>query len=233
MTLEETAAQTPELESLTEESFTRGLMVLANLDSDLARILETLGSPPIWSREPGFATLLCIILEQQVSVAAARAVFNRLCAVVVTLTPENFLILDDAQLKGIGFSRQKILYCRGLAQAMPTAGCAYATHQLDLTKLETMDETVIRTELKRLKGIGDWTVDIYLLMALQRPDVFPKGDLAIAIAFQKLKNLAMRPTPVQLEAMTQHWRPWRAVAARLLWHYYLSNATAKSVTVSQ
>jgi len=215
--------QTPELESLTPESLTRGLMVLANLDSDLAWILETLGPPPMWKREPGFATLLCIILEQQVSVAAARAVFTRLCGVVVTLTPENFLVLDDVQLRAIGFSRQKILYCRGLADAMPTAGKAYATGQLELTKLETMDETTIRTELKRLKGIGDWTVDIYLLMALQRPDVFPKGDLAIAIALQKLKNLATRPTPAQLEAMTQHWRPWRAVAARLLWHYYLSN----------
>ncbi|MCW5313974.1 DNA-3-methyladenine glycosylase 2 family protein [Nostoc sp. KVJ3] len=216
--------QTPELESLTEESLSRGLMVLANLDRDLARILETLGSPPIWSREPGFATLLCIILEQQVSLAAARAVFNRLSGVLVPLTPENFLTLDDAQLKGIGFSRQKILYCRGLANTI-------ATGQLDLSKLETMDEVTIRTELKRLKGIGDWTVDIYLLMALQRPDVFPKGDLAIAIAFQKLKNLATRPTPVQLEAMTQHWRPWRAIGARLLWHYYLSNANGKSVTV--
>ncbi|MEH1781720.1 MAG: DNA-3-methyladenine glycosylase 2 family protein [Nostoc sp.] len=220
MTLEETAAQqTPELESLTEESLTRGLMVLANLDSDLAWILETLGPPPIWSREPGFATLLCIILEQQVSLAAAKAVFTRLCGVVVTLTPENFLTLDDAQLKGIGFSRQKILYCRGLANAI-------ATGQLDLTKLEGMDETTIRTELKRLKGIGDWTVDIYLLMALQRPNVFPKGDLAIAIALQRLKKLATRPTPAQLEAITQHWRPWRAVAARLLWHYYLSNTNS-------
>ncbi|MEH2076390.1 MAG: DNA-3-methyladenine glycosylase 2 family protein [Nostoc sp.] len=208
--------QTPELESLTEESLTRGLMVLANLDSDLARILDKLGPPPMWQREPGFATLLCIILEQQVSLAAAKAIFNRLSGIVVTLTPENFLTLDDVQLKGIGFSRQKILYCRGLADGLVTG-------QLELSKLETMDETTIRTELKRLKGIGDWTVDIYLLMALQRPDVFPKGDLAIAIAFQKLKNLATRPTPAQLEAMTQHWRPWRAVAARLLWHYYLSN----------
>ena len=216
--------QTPKLESLTEESLTRGLLVLANLDSDLARILETLGPPPMWQREPGFATLLCIILEQQVSVAAARAVFTRLCAVVVTLTPENFLVLDDVELRGIGFSRQKILYCRGLAQAIVTG-------QLELTKLETMDETTIRTELKRLKGIGDWTVDIYLLMALQRPDVFPKGDLAIAIALQKLKNLAARPTPIQLEAIAQIWQPWRAIAARLLWHYYLSNANTKSVTV--
>jgi len=92
-----------------------------------------------------------------------------------------------------------------------------------------MDETAIRTQLKRLKGIGDWTVDIYLLMALQRPDVFPKGDLALAIALQKLKNLETRPTPTQLEAMTLHWRPWRAIAARLLWHYYLSNANSNKL----
>ncbi len=216
--------QIPKVESLTQENFTRGLMVLADLDRDLAQILETLGSPPIWSREPGFATLVCIILEQQVSLAAAKAVFTRLCGVVVTLTPENFLTLDDVQLRQIGFSRQKILYSRGLANAI-------ATGQLDLSQLSRMDETAIRTELKRLKGIGDWTVDIYLLMALQRPDVFPKGDLALAIALQKLKGLATRPTPAELEAMTQHWRPWRAIAARLLWHYYLSNANSKSVTV--
>ncbi|MDZ8187485.1 MAG: DNA-3-methyladenine glycosylase [Nostoc sp. ChiSLP02] len=216
--------QRPEIESLTEENLTRGLIVLANLDKDLARILEALGPPPIWHREPGFPTLVRIILEQQVSLAAALAVFTRLCSVVPTLTPENFLTLDDAQLKVIGFSRQKILYCRGLANAI-------ASGQLDLSKLSTMDDTAIRTELKRLKGIGDWTVDIYLLMALQRPDVFPKGDLGLAIALQKLKGLATRPTPAELEAMTQHWSPWRAIGARLLWHYYLSNANSKSVIV--
>lgn len=218
--------ETVELELLTKESIARGLIVLANIDSDLGRIVETLGNPPMWEREAGFSTLLRIILEQQVSLAAARAVFNRLCALVVPLTPENFLTLDDAQLKTIGFSRQKTLYCRGLAEAI-TSG------QLDLTQLEKMDEITIRTELKQLKGIGDWTVDIYLLVALQHPDVFPKGDLGLAIATQKLKGLTTRPTPVQLEAIAENWRPWRAVAARLLWHYYLSNANGKSVTVYQ
>ncbi|RCJ40244.1 hypothetical protein A6770_10920 [Nostoc minutum NIES-26] len=218
--------ETVELKLLTQESLTRGLIALAKLDSDLAHILETLGNPPMWEREAGFPTLLRIILEQQVSLAAARAVFNRLCGIVIPLTPENFLILDDVQLKTIGFSRQKILYCRGIADAI-TSG------QLDLTKLETMDETTIRSELKRLKGIGDWTVDIYLLMALQHPDVFPKGDLGLLIATQKLKKLAARPTPAELEAIAENWRPWRAVAARLLWHYYLSNANGKSVTVYQ
>ena len=207
--------QTTELQLLTKESLTHGLMVLATQDSDLARILERLGPPPMWEREAGFPTLVRIILEQQVSLAAAKAVFSRLCGVVVPLTPENFLTLEDIELKNIGFSRQKIVYCRGLADAIMSG-------QLDLTKLEKMDETTIRTELKRIKGIGDWTVDIYLLMALQHPDVFPKNDLGLLIAAQKLKGLTTRPTPAQLEAIAQNWRPWRAVAARLLWHYYLS-----------
>jgi DNA-3-methyladenine glycosylase II len=210
------------LEPLTQETLTRGLMVLASRDSDFAQILETLGSPPLWERKAGFSTLLRIILEQQVSLAAAKAVFDRLCGVVIPLTPENFLTLDDVQLKAIGFSRQKIVYGRGLASAIMNG-------QLDLTQLETMDETVIRTELKRIKGIGDWTADIYLLMALQRPDVFPKGDLALAIAFQKLKGLATRPTPEELETIAESWRPWRAVAARILWHYYLNNSTRQSI----
>jgi DNA-3-methyladenine glycosylase II len=203
-----------------QESLARGLMELANCDRDFARVLETLGSPAIWKREPGFPTLLRIILEQQVSLAAANAVFHRLCDVVVPLTPENLLKLDDVQFKEIGFSRQKTAYGRALADAI-------AIGQLDLTQLETMDDATIRTELKRIKGIGDWTVDIYLLMALQRSDVFPKGDLALAIALQKLRGLEVRPTPEELEAIAENWRPWRAVAARILWHYYLNHPNRK------
>ncbi|GAB1540058.1 DNA-3-methyladenine glycosylase [Scytonema sp. NUACC21] len=208
------------LECLSQESFLSGLMELANRDRDFAHILETFGTPPIWSREPGFPTLLRIILEQQVSLAAARAVFERLCLLVVPLTPENFLTFNDLQLKEIGFSRQKTVYCYALANAIVNG-------QLDLTQLETLDETAIRTELKRIKGIGDWTVDIYLLMALQYPDVFPKGDLGLAIALQKIKGLTARPTPDELEAIAESWRPWRAVATRILWHYYLESRKSK------
>ncbi|MDZ8056442.1 MAG: DNA-3-methyladenine glycosylase family protein [Aulosira sp. ZfuVER01] len=220
MRIQETFLQISEIESLTHETFIHALMVLANLDKDFAQILETFGPPLMWERETGFPTLLRIILEQQVSLAAARAVFTRLCNLIQPLTPENFLTLDDGQLKEIGFSRQKMLYCRELANAI-------LNDRLDLVQLETMDETTIRTELKRIKGIGDWTVDIYLLMALQRPDVFPKGDLGVIIAVQKLKGLTTRPTPTEIEAIAQHWRPWRAVATRILWHYYLSDITVK------
>jgi DNA-3-methyladenine glycosylase II len=203
---------------LTEENLAIAVQELALVDADLAKIFQELGTPPIWSREAGFSGLLQIILEQQVSLASAKAVFERLQKIVTPLTPLTFLALEDIELRAIGFSRQKSLYGRGLATAI-------ATGQLDLTKLATMDENAIRTELKRLKGIGDWTVDIYLLMALQRPDVFPKGDLALAIATQKLKGLSVRPTPLELEVIAQSWRPWRAVAARLLWHYYLDRLT--------
>jgi DNA-3-methyladenine glycosylase II len=215
MTKNNLKANNSQLNRLTEENFTRALKELASLDRDLASILEKLGNPPNWTREAGFTGLIQIILEQQVSLAAAKAVFERLHKTVVPLTPENFLLLDETQLKDIGFSRQKTQYSRGLANAI-------ATGDLDLIKLETLDEIAIRSQLKQLKGIGDWTVDIYLLMAMQRPDVFPKGDLALAIATQKLKGLATRPTPQELEIIAQNWRPWRAVAARILWHYYLS-----------
>ncbi|QLE59197.1 DNA-3-methyladenine glycosylase [Nostoc sp. TCL26-01] len=196
-------------------------IALANLDSDLARILETFGTPPLWKREPGFPTLIQIILEQQVSLASAKAVFNRLSEIVVPLVPENFLTFNDTQLKTIGFSRQKSLYCRGLAEAIVNG-------DLDLNQLLTMEEPAIRTQLKRLKGIGDWTVDIYLLMALQHPDAFPKGDLGLAIATQQIKGLATRPTPKELEAIAQNWQPWRGVATRILWHYYLATSRTRN-----
>ncbi|BCL33676.1 DNA-3-methyladenine glycosylase family protein [Nostoc sp. MS1] len=214
-----------ELELLTPASFKDALTVLANLDNDLARVLETLGPPPMWKREAGFATLVKIILEQQVSLAAAKAVFNRLSEIVKPLTPENFLTFDDSQLRLIGFSRQKSLYCRGLAESIVKG-------ELDLGNLAAMDDNVIRSQLKRIKGIGDWTVDIYLLMALQHRDAFPRGDLGLIIAAQQLKGLATRPTPIQLEAIAENWRPWRAVAARILWHYYL-NTQGKTITVYQ
>lgn len=212
--------QTPEILSLNPEIFHYALTFLAKSDSDFAEIMTKFGKPPLWERATGFPTLLQIILEQQVSLAAAKAVFNRLCNLVQPLTPENFLLLEDIVLRNIGFSRQKTLYCRELASAIVQG-------QLDLSELEIMEEMKIRSELKRIKGIGDWTVDIYLLMALLRPDVFPKGDLGIAIALQKLKGLTTRPTPTQIEAISQQWRPWRAVATRILWHYYLSAITVK------
>ena len=211
---EPSAARTPA--SLTEETFEAGLQVLCDRDPDLAQILTKLGPPPMWAREPGFPTLIHIILEQQVSLASAKAAYDRLLATASPLTPAHFLELDDVALKTIGFSRQKTAYGRELAQAIISGS-------LDLAELKDMDDAAVRSELIKVKGIGPWTVDIYLLMALRRPDVWPIGDLALASAAQGVKRLPTRPTPEELDALGAGWRPWRAVAARLLWHYYLSN----------
>lgn len=174
----------------------------------------------MWAREPGFPTLLYIILEQQVSLASARAAFDRLRAAVAPLTPQGFLELDDAALKVIGFSRQKAGYGRHLARAILEG-------RLDLAALSAREDALVRSELTRIKGIGPWTADIYLLMALRRPDVWPVDDLALAAAVQRVKGLDRRPTPEELEEVGSAWQPWRAVAARLLWHYYLSEPSGR------
>ena len=202
-------------ETLTTETLVHGLHVLAGRDPDLGEILHTLGPPPLWAREPGFPTLLHIILEQQVSLASARAAFDRLRAAVDPLTPERFLELDDDHLKTIGFSRQKTRYGRHLAQAILDG-------QLDLEAFQCWDDTAVHDRLLQLKGIGPWTADIYLLMALCRPDIWPVGDLALVTAVQEIKHLAQRPGAQEMETIAAAWRPWRAVAARLLWHHYLS-----------
>jgi len=204
---------------LTEQTLAQGLQYLSARDSDLAQILRDLGAPPMWSREPGFPTLIHIILEQQVSLASAQAAFNRLVAAISPLTPQRFLQLDDAALKTIGFSRQKTAYGRHLAESILEG-------RLDLDGLNALDDTAARSALLQLKGVGPWTADIYLLMALRRPDIWPSGDLALATAVQMVKRLPDRPSAEQLHAIGQAWQPWRAVAARVLWHYYLSQRVA-------
>jgi DNA-3-methyladenine glycosylase II len=188
-------------------------------DPDLARVISSLGPPPMWAREPGFPTLIHIILEQQVSLASARAAFDRLLAAAVPLTPQRLLEFDDATLKAIGFSRQKMGYSRLLAQAVLQG-------QLDLEALHSMPDADVRSALVQLKGIGPWSADIYLLMALRRRDVWPNGDLALITALQRVKRLPARPTQMLFDEYGEAWRPWRAVAARVLWHYYLSGSPA-------
>jgi DNA-3-methyladenine glycosylase II len=202
--------------ALDEEKLVAACRELAARDEDLAFIFHNFGKPPLWAREPGFASLVHIILEQQVSVASAKSAFGKLVKYIEILTPESFLKLNDAELKEIGFSRQKIGYARGLTQAILEG-------KIDLKTLESLPDADIKAELKKLKGIGDWTVDIYLLMALLRPDVMPKGDLALHIAWQKLKNLELRPSSDEFLSTAQKWKPLRAVAARLLWHFYLNS----------
>jgi DNA-3-methyladenine glycosylase II len=210
---------------LDEIVFQSSVRELAIRDSDLARVIETYGAPPLWVREPGFPSLVYIILEQQVSLASARAAFQRLRAAANPLTPARFLKLSDAQLKQIGFSRQKTLYTRLLAESL-------VKRHLDLNDLHELSDDAARKFLIAFKGIGAWTADIYLLSALRRPDIWPIGDLALAVAVQEVKRLRSRPSPERLEKLSQLWRPHRAVAARLFWHAYLSKRGQNSVTIS-
>jgi DNA-3-methyladenine glycosylase II len=188
---------------------------LARREPAFAAVLERLGAPPLWDREPGFPTLVHIILEQQVSLASARSAFERLKAALPELTPAAFQTLDDAQLLAIGFSRQKSGYCRGLAREILEG-------RIDLDGLAECEDGEVRAALIALKGIGPWTAEIYLLMALLRPDTWPLGDLALASAAKEVFGLNAVPSYPALAQMAEAWRPHRAVAARLLWHHYLS-----------
>jgi len=210
---------------LNETVFSQGVRLLAGRDAHLAEVVEKHGQPPLWVREPGFPTLVYIILEQQVSLASAKAAFDRLKFAVHPLTPGRFLKLTDSELLRIGFSRQKTLYTRLLAESL-------ARGYFDLRDLHHLQDDAARKMLVAFKGIGKWTVDIYLLSALRRPDIWPTGDLALAAAVQEVKRLRRRPSPERLEKMSEPWRPWRAVAARLFWHHYLSKRGQRTSEIS-
>jgi len=205
---------------MTEKDLLSASEILAERDPDLARVIDRIGPPPMWDREPGFPTLVHIILEQQVSLASAKAAFDKLVARIAPLEPASFLKLEDPELKAIGFSGQKGRYCRELAKAV-------LGDSLDLDGLASLADDQVRAELTKVTGIGRWTADIYLLMALGRSDVWPRGDLALLKAVRDLKGLAEPPTEVEFEALGDPWRPWRSVAARMLWNHYLNPPTAR------
>jgi DNA-3-methyladenine glycosylase II len=219
-------AENGSLPTFLDEAVFRGAVnELSKRDLDLARVLETYGPPPFWTRQPGFPSLLYIILEQQVSLASARALYNKLEQAVRPLTPGRFLKLTETQMRALGFSRQKAHYTRLLAEAIQR-------RKFKLEGLHELEDQLAREQLIALKGVGNWTADIYLLSALRRPDIWPIGDLALATAVQEVKRLRQRPSPERLEKMSQPWRPWRAVAARLFWHAYLCKRGQRSATIS-
>jgi len=203
------------LATLSQESFLLGVSALGARDADLAHVVATHGSPPFWTHAPGFPGLVLAILAQQVSLESAQAAFAKLEMAIGSINPEGFLSLEDDALRAIGFSRQKASYVRGIARSM-VAG------ELDLQNLESMDDEEARRRLLRVRGIGVWTADTYLLFALRRPDAWPSGDLALAKAVQVVKQLPTAPGSDEVDAIADDWRPWRAVAARILWHHYLS-----------
>jgi DNA-3-methyladenine glycosylase II len=200
---------------LDERSFATAVAELCAGDPDLAAIVERHGVPEFWAREPGFATLVLLILEQQVSLASARAAYDRLAHRLGGLTPRGVLASTDAELRADGFSRQKNRYVRALAAAIEDGW-------LDLDAVAEFGDVEVRQALVALPGIGPWTAEVYLLSALRRPDTWPTGDIALQEGARRAKRLERRPSPEELEAIGESWRPNRASAARLLWHLYLS-----------
>ena len=189
---------------------------LIEIDPDFGTVVERFGYSPHFGREPGFPSLMLIILEQQVSLASARAAYNKLVARLDgDLRPETFLTLDDSELKTAGFSRQKTRYGRELASAI-----LHGT--LDLNSLAQLPDEDVQTELIKIKGIGVWTANIYLMMCLNRSDIWPRGDIALEEAIKQIKGLDKRPKKEKFDAWGEKWRPYRSVAAHLLWHHYLS-----------
>ena len=201
--------------ALNRATLAAGVRALAARDADLAALAAKNGLPPMWARRPGFQTLIHIVLEQQVSIAAARTLFRRVSAEIGGMTPDRVAERGILGLHRLGITRQKASYCHALALAVLDGS-------FSLTRVARSDDPAGRASLLALRGIGPWSADIYYLMALRRPDIWPIGDLALAIALQEVKRLRRRPDTERQLAMSAAWAPWRSVAARLLWHYYLS-----------
>jgi DNA-3-methyladenine glycosylase II len=193
---------------------------LCKRDPQLRSIVEAHGFPPLWTRIASFETLIHIILEQQVSLASARAALEKLKQRLGSITAKKLLALSDDELRACYFSRQKTAYAKCLAHAI-------VNKEIDLKNLATLGEPELRQRLKAIKGIGDWTVDVYLLFCLQRTDVFPLGDLAMVSALREIKQLPKSAKREKLLALAEPWRPYRSIATMLLWHYYIQKRGIK------
>ncbi len=206
--------------TFTKENFHSLCNKLTGADKHLRSIVKQYGYPPLWRKTASFQTLIHIILEQQVSLASARAALNKLKERLGTVTPKKLLELTDKELRTCYFSRQKTGYAKCLAQAI-------ISRQIKLKNLSVLDDAEIRQQLKTIKGIGDWTVDVYLLFALQRTDVFPLGDLAMISALKEVKQLPKETRKEELLKLSEPWRPYRSVASMMLWHYYIQKRKIK------
>lgn len=187
---------------------------LAKKDADLKAVIDTYGYPPFWNRKPDFETLIHIILEQQVSLASAKAALRKLKEKLDKVTPGRLAALTDAELKACYFSRQKIVYARSLAAAI-------LNKELSIADLPALPDEAIRSSLTRIKGIGNWTVDVYLMMVLHRNDLFPAGDIALVNSVKYLKQLPAHTSKEEILFMAEAWKPHRTVAAFLCWYAYL------------
>lgn len=201
---------------LTPETLTLGLRHLTAQAPMLGELVDNYGVPPLWQRPPGFASLLYIILEQQVSLASARATYQKLQAELGEVTPEVIQAMSTDALRACHFSRQKSAYAKHLATEI-------LDHGLDLDALSTLGDEAVRARLTQVKGIGSWTANMYLLLCLRRPDIFPAGDLAVVKVLKELDLVAADADKEALLAAAEPFRPHRSALTFLLWHKYLED----------
>ena len=189
-------------------------------------VYRGVGEPPFWARRPGFSTLIRIILEQQVSLTSAQATFRRLAVHLGGVNALSIAALRVDGLRRLGLTRQKAAYCHGLAQRVLDGS-------LDLGSVARGPDVAGRSALAAVPGLGPWSIDIYYLMALRRPDVWPQGDLALASALREIKRLRAHPSDTRQQLIANSWSPWRSIAARMLWAYYLAGRSALRPTAEQ
>lgn len=200
--------------SLTRQTLLGAVDELCGKDRQLEQVVDRVGTPPLWARRPGFRTLVLIILEQQVSLASARATFARLQKAAGPITPGRITSMSQGELRDLGVTRQKSAYIYDLAHLIETG-------DVDLGGMSRRSDQQVRESMLDIRGVGPWTAGIYLMMALRRPDIWPPGDIALAESMRKIKNLKTRPGTQRQLHIANSWRPWRSVAARILWHAYL------------
>jgi DNA-3-methyladenine glycosylase II len=203
-----------------KENFRRLCLKLARQDASLAAIIREYGHPPMWVRPATFQSLILFILEQQVSLAAAYAAFKKLRNKIGYVTPEKILVMTDKELRDCYFSRQKIIYARELANAVKSK-------HLNLKRLASLPDEQVREQLIKIKGIGHWTVDVYLMHCLQRSDLFPLGDIALVNSLKEVKGLAKGISKEEMLKIAEPWRPYRTIASMILWHSYIKKRKIK------
>jgi DNA-3-methyladenine glycosylase II len=195
---------------------------LARKDRELKGIIREYGYPPMWTRPATFQTLILTILEQQVSLAAAYAAFKKLREKIGYVTPAKILAMTDEEMRAVYFTRQKMGYARELARAIQS-------RKLVLIQLAGLPDEEVRARMIQLKGIGHWTIDVYLMHALQRTDLFPLGDIALVNSLKLIKQLPSHATKEEMLSVAEAWRPNRTIAAMLLWHAYIQR---KGIVIS-
>lgn len=208
------------IQTFSADSFQTYCDLLSKKDKHLKGIIQEHGYPPMWTRKQGFETLILTILEQQVSLAAAFAAYKKLKAKIGAVTPEKILAMSNEELRECYFTRQKQVYAKELAIAV-------TSKKLQFKKFPSMTDEDIRTQLTSIKGIGNWTTDVYLMHALQRTDLFPLGDIALVNSLKETKKLDPHITKDEMLAIAEPWRPYRTIAAMILWHAYIKKRNLK------